>query len=402
MNMKNAALGLILLSIPAAVLGQTAGWTENSGKTTTGNQVGVGAVFAQPTPSAPTATLDVDGTLKLRDNLFLGVGKRLCLWPDLSGSYIAGTGAGIALVGMGGQITLSNADTAITGYSTTALTVTAGSGGTNVAKFNDSAGTTRLSIANSGAALFTSSANPNTSAFVNGGVVALYGYPTKVTFGNGQTIMDNANGNLRIFGGYDLQLDTFNGEIVLWPGFPQQLAQTRIVGNMTTTNAVTIGTAFDSQTLRLTVHGGVTVDGNIAAKYQDIAEWVPAAESMSAGTVVVLNQASTNEVLPSSQPYDTTVAGVVSAQPGLILGEEAPSKAKIATTGRVRVRVDASRAPIRVGDLLVTSDKPGTAMRSEPIDVAGTKIHRPGTLIGKALEPMARGEGEILVLLSLQ
>jgi len=29
-------------------------------------------------------------------------------------------------------------------------------------------------------------------------------------------------------------------------------------------------------------------------------------------------------------------------------------------------------------------------------------MHRPGTLIGKALEPLEKGQGEILVLLSLQ
>ena len=42
------------------------------------------------------------------------------------------------------------------------------------------------------------------------------------------------------------------------------------------------------------------------------------------------------------------------------------------------------------------------AMKSEPLDLGGAKIHRPGTLIGKALEPLAKGTGEILVLLSLQ
>jgi hypothetical protein len=41
-------------------------------------------------------------------------------------------------------------------------------------------------------------------------------------------------------------------------------------------------------------------------------------------------------------------------------------------------------------------------MFSEPLDLGGTKIHRPGTLNGKALEPLPTGEGEILVLLSLQ
>ncbi len=73
-----------------------------------------------------------------------------------------------------------------------------------------------------------------------------------------------------------------------------------------------------------------------------------------------------------------------------------------ATTGRVKVKADANRGAIRVGDLLVTSDREGFAMRWEPIEVAGVAIHRPGTLIGKALEPLEKGEGGILVLLSMQ
>ena len=75
---------------------------------------------------------------------------------------------------------------------------------------------------------------------------------------------------------------------------------------------------------------------------------------------------------------------------------------KVATTGRVKVHVDASRFAIHPGDLLVSAGKPGMAMRSEPVEVAGLQMHRPGTLIGKALEPLESGEGEILVLLSLQ
>jgi hypothetical protein len=74
----------------------------------------------------------------------------------------------------------------------------------------------------------------------------------------------------------------------------------------------------------------------------------------------------------------------------------------IATTGRVKVKVDATRTPVRVGDLLVSSSKPGVAMRSEPVQINGRRFHQPGTIIGKALEPLASGEGEILVLLSLQ
>jgi hypothetical protein len=147
---------------------------------------------------------------------------------------------------------------------------------------------------------------------------------------------------------------------------------------------------------------GTVTGANIQANYQDVAEWVPASGAMTAGTVVVIDPAARNGVKPSSRSYDTSVAGVVSAQPGVLLGQAGEAKEKIATTGRVKVRVDASRAAIAAGDLLVTSDKPGVAMRSEPVDVAGIKMHRPGTLIGKALEPLKEGTAEILVLLSLQ
>lgn len=153
--------------------------------------------------------------------------------------------------------------------------------------------------------------------------------------------------------------------------------------------------------------GNITADGtisggNIIAKYQDVAEWVPANRAMPAGTVVTLDPEHSNLVVASSHSYDTRVAGVVSEKPGVILGEGGDGKVMVATTGRVRVKVDATNGPIRVGDLLVTSDKEGIAMRSQPLDLGGTPIHRPGTLIGKALEPLEKGVGEILVLLSLQ
>jgi hypothetical protein len=167
-------------------------------------------------------------------------------------------------------------------------------------------------------------------------------------------------------------------------------------------NSGNVGIGTTAPSTKLHVVGDVTVTGNIAAKYQDIAEWVPSRREMPAGTVVVLDTDQYHHVLPSSQAYDTRVAGVVSERPGLILGEGGDGKLLVATTGRVRVKVDATRAPIRAGDILVTSDREGIAMRSEPLDLGGAKIHRPGTIIGKALEPLEKGVGEILVLLSLQ
>ncbi len=154
-----------------------------------------------------------------------------------------------------------------------------------------------------------------------------------------------------------------------------------------------VGNAIVSGTLR---------GGNIEAHYQDVAEWVPSRQLLSAATVVVLDPSHTNHVLASATPYDLRVAGVVSAQPGITLGERGEGKLLIATTGRVRIKVDATRAPIMIGDLLVTSGVEGFAMRSDPLNFQGVRLHRPGTIIGKALEPLAKGTGEILVLLSMQ
>jgi hypothetical protein len=163
-----------------------------------------------------------------------------------------------------------------------------------------------------------------------------------------------------------------------------------------------VGIGKANPTAALDVVGDIKATGSVSATYQDMAEWVPSAQKLAAGTVVVLDTAKNNHVTASSRAYDTKVAGVISEMPGIILGVGGEGKLKVATTGRVKVRVDASRGAILVGDLLVTSEVEGVAMKSVPVDLGGVPIHRPGTIIGKALEPLAKGTGEILVLLSLQ
>ena len=163
-----------------------------------------------------------------------------------------------------------------------------------------------------------------------------------------------------------------------------------------------VGVGTTTPGAMLHVAGDAVIDGNVAAKYQDVAEWVASVERLAPGTVVVVDAERSDGVRGSRRAYDVAVAGAVSERPGVMLGERGPGKVLVAQSGRVRVKVDATYGAIRAGDLLVTSTTPGYAMRSRPLRVNGTAVHRPGTILGKALEPLPSGRGEILVLLTLQ
>ena len=171
---------------------------------------------------------------------------------------------------------------------------------------------------------------------------------------------------------------------------------------MTIASSGNVGIGTASPAAMLHIAGNAQVDGNIAAKYQDVAEWVKTGAALAPGTVVTIDPQKQDQVLQANEPYDSRVAGVVSDKPGILLGEAAADRVKVAQSGRVKVKVDASYGSVAAGDLLVTSSTPGYAMRSTPVDMGGTMIHRPGTLLGKALEPLREGKGEILVLLTLQ
>lgn len=153
----------------------------------------------------------------------------------------------------------------------------------------------------------------------------------------------------------------------------------------------------DVEVLRdLIVHGELRFTGG------DLAEQFRAHGSgdIVPGSVLVIADAEALEL--SSRPYDRRVAGVVSNagshRPAAVLSwdRRQTDQVRVALSGKVYCRVDARLAPIAIGDLLTTSATPGCAMKVVDWSRAF------GATIGKALAPMASGEGIIPILATLQ
>jgi hypothetical protein len=385
----------------------------------------VGAGNATDDLRAYSWTLSSD-VLTLKSNGFVGVGTSspsnlLHVLSSSGVGYMRVTGAGGGVVNFedasaasnqrlyqwrseGGVFRLALSNDAATGFVQQNILVANSSGNVGVGtaspgerlELYDPSATVRLKIGTGGAAansyLVLNAASGRTSIIqkqtggANGGQALLYA-------------ADDAGGRL-------FAIDGTNG-------FGDSSAELMVkrngsVGVGTISPAAKLDVNAGSNTaVAINATGAINASGAITgltvnATYQDVAEWVPSTQKLAAGTVVVLDTTRTNSVLASTKPYDTRVAGVVSDSPGVILGQGGADKVKVATTGRVKVRVDATRAPIQVGDLLVTGEAEGVAMKSVPLVIGGREMHAPGTIIGKALEPLEKGTGEILVLLSLQ
>lgn len=146
----------------------------------------------------------------------------------------------------------------------------------------------------------------------------------------------------------------------------------------------------------------ITNSGDVyAADYHtngaDFAEMLSGAEDLEPGDVLVVG--ADGELARSATPYDRTVVGVHSTQPGFIGGSDEemqdPGDVPLAVLGVVPVKASAENGPISPGDLLTTSSTPGHAMRAD----ANAPV---GTVIGKALEGWDEGLGVMQMLVMLQ
>jgi hypothetical protein len=184
--------------------------------------------------------------------------------------------------------------------------------------------------------------------------------------------------------------------------------------------------------MRVDEEGNLHLKGALKPSSLNLAEYHPVGEPVEVGDVLVVDRDEAGVMRRAALESDPAVVGIVSAEPGVLLGsgitriaaadselateidlarslggrdEEAQlwlqleqkfreTHAPIALSGTVVCKVDAGYGAIRVGDLLTTSATAGHAMRApEAI---------PGTIIGKALESLDTGTGLIKVLVMLR
>ncbi|REC80412.1 collagen-like protein [Chryseobacterium elymi] len=146
-------------------------------------------------------------------------------------------------------------------------------------------------------------------------------------------------------------------------------------------------------------NGGTQSSGADVAEVFDVEGNISEYET---GDILVISTNTDRTVERSSKSYSTLVAGVYATKPGVLLTEEhidsdISGKVPMGVIGVIPTKVCLEGGKIKRGDLLVTSSKPGTAMKANPKKV---KI---GQVIGKALQDYDQtSTGKIKVLVNIK
>ncbi|MDP2736682.1 MAG: hypothetical protein Q8O59_02755, partial [bacterium] len=153
-------------------------------------------------------------------------------------------------------------------------------------------------------------------------------------------------------------------------------------------------TAVQTFSPSVTINGDLTMNGDINMAGGDIAEGFKVLGKVEPGDVLVINNQADDKLIKSSQPYQKTVAGVVSTDPAVKLGDK--NQPQVALSGTAPVKVSNENGSINPGDLLTTSSLSGYAMKCSDQEKCF------GAIIGKALEKFSGSTGVIKMLISLQ
>lgn len=146
-------------------------------------------------------------------------------------------------------------------------------------------------------------------------------------------------------------------------------------------------------------------DGGTQNSGADVAEAFDvegASADYEPGDVLLISTTLDRTVVKCREAYSPLVAGVYATKPGVLLTEEESAgsvlvgKVPMGVVGVIPTKVCDENGPIHRGDILVTSSRPGYAMKADPEKL------KPGQAIGKALEPLDSGTGKIKVLVNVK
>ncbi len=149
----------------------------------------------------------------------------------------------------------------------------------------------------------------------------------------------------------------------------------------------------------------------IAGLGTDAVEGVPmlqvrsAREANSTAVLGVVASTYSAEWLVDTASIDPTGAtGLTKEIPLSTPGPIAPGEYMLVVVhGPCQVKVDAASTAIQPGDLLSTAGRTGYAAKAADVSIEGVRITPPGTVFGKALEPLDAGrDGLIYVFVTLQ
>ena len=163
-----------------------------------------------------------------------------------------------------------------------------------------------------------------------------------------------------------------------------------------------VGIGGDPGTTKLYVAGRTKTNILEITGGSDLAEKFEISEIVNPGMIVAIDPRSTGKLMLARGAYNRRVAGVVSGANNLAAGmvlpdlKETNNAQPVALSGRVWVYCDATKNPVRPGDLLTTSSVPGFAMKITDYKRAA------GATIGKAMTELKSGKGLVLVLVNLQ
>ena len=177
-------------------------------------------------------------------------------------------------------------------------------------------------------------------------------------------------------------------------------------GSLTISSLGVVGIGNDATQLgeeKLRVSGRVRATGFDIDSAADLAENFEAVEALDAGSVVAFSTSTTDWKVDTSTSTNSTYTmstvrkaregfeaiGVVSTNPGIVLGKKLQNSVPVAFSGRIPVKITTENGEVKQGDYLtVSKSMPGYAM----------KLTGEGRAIGRALSDYQQGRDKVLMI----